>query len=88
MLLLSCNLIRNEGEKELAALRIEGSTLSKTLTLTCGEIVGLGDLGHAVEVRASFTAGAAQGVSFGVTVLGSADGQEITVSTQVICRCS
>lgn len=67
---------------ELKALRIKSTTLHKTVLLKCGETTVLGDLGHAVEIRAAFTTTSAVSVagtiSFGVSVLGSADGKEIT----------
>ena len=47
-----------------------------------GAAAGQGDLGHAVEIRATFTPGAAaasaSGASYGLSVLGSASGDEVT----------
>ena len=71
-----------EPVKELQSLRIASTKLSKTATLSCGDTLALGDLGHAVEIRATFTPGAAaasaSGASYGLSVLGSASGDEVT----------
>ena len=79
-----------EPVAELQALRVGSSELSKAaIVLKCGDTVPIGDLGHSFEVRASFTtettvdgaaavAGGGGGVSFGVTVLASASGEEAT----------
>eukprot|EP01046_Picozoa_sp_COSAG06_P057464 COSAG06_NODE_11212_length_1544_cov_1.931488_2_plen_273_part_00 len=68
-----------EPVKELQSLRIASTKLSKTATLSCGDTLALGDLGHAVEIRATFTpSAAASGASYGLSVLGSASGDEVT----------
>jgi hypothetical protein len=79
-----------EPVAELRALRVGPSEVSKTaIGLKCGDQVPIGDLGHSFEVRASFTnakagasggdaAAAAAGLSFGVSVLASASGEEAT----------
>lgn len=66
---------------ELQALRLAASELRKTATLKCGDELPIGDLGHSLEIRASFTTSgtaAATGHSFGVSVLASASGDEAT----------
>ena len=40
---------------ELQALRLAASELSKTATLKCGDALPIGDLGHSLESRSSFT---------------------------------
>ena len=46
----------SEYDKKMAEYE---EKLSKTATLSCGDTLALGDLGHAVEIRATFTPGAA-----------------------------
>jgi sucrose-6-phosphate hydrolase SacC (GH32 family) len=74
-----------EPVAELQALRVRPSEMNKTaISLNCGDKVAIGDMGHSFEVRASFTAteigagAAAAGVSFGLTVLASVSGEEVT----------
>lgn len=71
--------------KELETLRITSSALRQDVALHCGDTVLLGDLGHAVEITASFITVsdsatlAANGASYGVSILSSASGDESTI---------
>ena len=65
MLLRRCLFLQVD---ELKALRIETTAIEKTVTLKCGETTALGDLGHAVEIRAAFSSSVRQALTAGSSV--------------------